>query len=279
MKQIIFLFLLGTILQPLLAQQTVGSWKDEKALYAETKQVNQFFRRFNNEEAVDGTRLYNKKDSAFRDLKTRPKYLKMIFDNENPSISKEIKNTFITDITNKSKPQYLDFHGGKWFAEVKTTFNYYGKEEPLIIFLTIQDARVGSKWVISGITFKPYARKNNKDTTDSKYFLHPLSHEVDFMNIHKIFEHNVSNIFEYTAQDFQVDQTTLFLEDVSKNHLKFVSVNNVKLHFFQIDGWYFELSEFNRTGNNNGWLISSITKANDKEKVKLEKYIKSRNDQ
>ena len=277
----IYFFFIGitfSLWQNANAQQTVGAWKDEKMLYAETKQVNQFFRRFNNEEAVDGTRYYNKKDSAFRDVKNRPKYLKMVFDNENPSISKEVKNSFIADVTNKNKPQYLDFHGGKWFAQVKTTFLYKGKEEPLTMYLTLQDAKVGTKWVISSIQFKEYRKEYIKDTSDSKYFLHPLSHEVDFMNLHKIFEHNATNIFEYTAQGYQPDQLTLFIEDVRKHHLKFVTVKNVKLHFFQIDGWYFELSEFNRSGNNTGWLISAITKANDKEKVQMEQFIKNTHD-
>lgn len=265
-------------LSPTFAQQTVGGWKDEKSLYAETKQVNQFFRRFNNEEAIDGTRLYSKKDSLFRDVKNRPKYLRMLFNNENPSISKDIKNSFVADISNKNKQQYLDFHGGKWFAELRTTFLYKGKEQPLTMFLTLQNAKVGSKWVISEIRFKEYLREYEKDSSDARYFLHPLSHEVDFMNMHKIFENNAKHISEYTSNKFTPDQVTLFCEDVKKGILKYQTVKSMKLHFFQIDGWYFELSEFNRSGNNTGWLISSLTKASEKEKIQLEQFIKNKND-
>lgn len=278
MKTTGFLLLFCFIIQDIAAQQTVGAWKDEKSLYAETKQVNQFFRRFNNEETVDGTRLYNKKDSLFRDVKNRPKYLKMLFDNENPSISKDIKNAFVADVSNKSKQQYLNFHGGKWFAELHTTFIYKGKELPLVMFLNLQDAKIGSKWVISSLQFRPYINDYEKDSTDAKYFLHPLSHEVDFMNMHKIFEHNAKNIFEYTSKNFKPDQVTLFCEDVKKGILKFQTVKSMKLHFFQIEGWYFELTEFNRSGNNTGWLISSITKANEKEKNQIEQFIKNKND-
>ena len=47
---------------------------DESALYAETKQVNQFFRRFNCEEALDGKRFYPK-DSLYHNLSLRKQYL------------------------------------------------------------------------------------------------------------------------------------------------------------------------------------------------------------
>jgi hypothetical protein len=261
-----------------LAQQTVGAWKDEKLLYAETKQVNQFFRRFNSEEKVDGSRLYQGKDSLYRDPKARPKFLKMIFDNENPALSKDLKNAFIAEVTNKSKPQYLDFHGGQWFAELKTTFTYKGKELPLTMFLKLQDAKIGSKWVIDGVSFREYSQHYQKDSTDSKYFLHPLSHEVDFMNIHKIFENNSKNIFEYTSADFKPDMITLFCEDVKSGALRFQTVQKLKLHFFQIDGWYFELNEFNRSGANTGWLISNLSRASDKEKKQLEEFIRFKND-
>jgi hypothetical protein len=40
-----------------------------------------------------------------------------------------------------------------------------------------------------------------------------------------------------------------------------------------VDGWYFELSDFNRKGYNTGWLVSSLMKINKKEKDVLMKYI------
>jgi hypothetical protein len=98
------------------------------------------------------------------------------------------------------------------------------------------------------------------------------------MNLHKVFENNASHIEDYTYSQFNPDHLTLFVEDVQKGTLRFNTVNKVIFHFFQIPGWYFQLSEFNRTGNNTGWLISSITKANDKEKVQLENYIYDKHD-
>jgi hypothetical protein len=50
------------------------------------------------------------------------------------------------------------------------------------------------------------------------------------------------------------------------------SSGQVKFHFFQVDGWYFELSFINRAGNNSGWLISKLYKITEQEKEALIKF-------
>jgi len=54
--------------------QLVTDMDDESRLYAESKQVNQFFRRFNGEEDEKGKRFYPG-DKLFRTAKLRKKYL------------------------------------------------------------------------------------------------------------------------------------------------------------------------------------------------------------
>jgi hypothetical protein len=268
-KLVVLVLILICACKPLQAQVSDNT---ERSLYAETKQVNQFFRRFNNEEAASGVK-YNSKDSLYRNTKTRNRYLNMLFNNEDVGMTSDIKKSFISDITNKNKPLFLDFHGGSWFAQVNTTFLWQGKEEKLIIYLKLQEEKVGSKWIISKINFKPFARFAYKDTNTTKNFLHPLSHELDFMNLYKVFEFNKENIASYTSKDYTLDQLSIFLYEVKKGNLQFRTVNNVKFHFFQLNNWYFELSEFNRSGNNKGWLISKLVKANEPEKQILLKYI------
>lgn len=248
-----------------------------RSLYAETKQVNQFFRRFNNEEGVDGNRYY-KGDTLYRNPKNRVRYLKMLFDLENKNLSEDLKSVFIKEVTNKSKPQYLEFHGGKWFAQVSVEFLWQGREETGTLFFQLQEEKVGSKWIISHVNFPPFSRVFSKDTSGSKYFLHPLSHEIEFMNLYKVFQFNKENIESYTARDYEPDQLTMFLYEVKKGNLQFKTVNDVKFHFFQLDNWYFELKQFNRAGNNSGWLISNLIKVTEKEKQTLQKYIYDQNE-
>jgi len=106
---------------------------DESVFYAQTKQVNQFFRRFNAEEDVKGKRTYSG-DSTFRDLKSRRKYLNILFDTYSASVSAEDKNTFIEQITSKKNPVFLDFHGNDWFSEVTASFTYKHEKVDILIF-------------------------------------------------------------------------------------------------------------------------------------------------
>jgi len=48
------------------------------------------------------------------------------------------------------------------------------------------------------------------DTTNLKLFLHPLSHEVDFMNIHKVFEEPETWIITWTATTDLISLPSLF---------------------------------------------------------------------
>ena len=62
---------------------------DESHLYAQTKQVNQFFRRFNNEEDLEGNRSYPG-DDDYRNASTRGTYLNILFDKESSMMTSEL---------------------------------------------------------------------------------------------------------------------------------------------------------------------------------------------
>jgi hypothetical protein len=267
--------LLASISSSYVVAQNFGEYiEDERALYAETKQINQFIRRFNGEEDVKGERLYAK-DNDYRSRKLRKKYLPILFNLNSSVLNDQLKETFINNVMDKKAPIYLDFHGGDFFAEVKTIFNYKGKDEELTLFLKLQEEQVGSKWVISHIYFKPFKQSlNGPDTTvfnDSK-FLHPLSHELGFMNLFRVFN-DPDSVEYYFAGKYSPDYLSLFLFEIKNKRLKFKTVTNVKFHFFQVDNWYFELSYYNREGYNTGWLISNLLEITVSDKQLLMKYI------
>jgi hypothetical protein len=246
--------------------------EDESKLYAETKQVNQFFRRFNGEEDEKGERYYPR-DKQYRSEKLRRKYIGMLFDDSNAGIKSDLKVQFAKEILDKTNPVILDFHGGNWFSEVHTTFTMNGKSEPVTLFMELEKDHEGTKWVISKVyasMFDPYFKR---DTTKVGKFLHPLSHELDFMNLRKAFNYTDS-ISHFAVKRFKPDHLSLFLYEINKGNLKFKTVEEVKFHFFQVKGWYFELSEFNRAGYNSGWLMSNLVKLNNEsEKNLLRKYL------
>ena len=112
---------------PFLRAQVIGNLlEDETILNAETKQVNQFFRRFNSEEDNDGERLYPG-DPGYRDNHLRKQSIPMIFDRETSVFDKKTKDSFIKYVSNNKNPVFLNFHAGSWFAEVIIETYYYGK--------------------------------------------------------------------------------------------------------------------------------------------------------
>jgi hypothetical protein len=255
--------------------QTLGDFQyDETELYAETKQVNQFFRRFNGEEDKEGERIY-KDDKDFRTYKLRKKYLPNLFNLENSILVEATMEKFSDMVLNKDEPVYLDFHGGGWLCELSTIFIYDGVEQELTLFLVLQEEQVGSKWVIDGVYFEPFhklLKKPDNSNFNDKKFLHPLSHEVGFMNIFRVF--NEGDSLEYYGNRyFQPDYLSLFFYEIKRGRLAFKTVKDLKFHFFQIDGWYFELTYFNRDGYNSGWLISNLLEIDEKNREILLNYI------
>jgi len=252
--------------------QSVGEYLgDESYFYAQTKQINQFFRRFNCEEDLEGNRIY-KGEENYRDPELRRNYIRMLFDQQSTMLGGEQKSEFVEDVTEPSSPEFLDFYGNQWFAEVNATFEFNGKKETAIIFLSLEQERLGHKWVITNVYFQPFARMFYGDSTVINKFLHPMSHELDFMNLIRAFQ-DKEQVEYYFKKDFQPDYKTIFLYEVKKGALKFLSIRNVRFHFFQVDNWYFEISEFNRSSKNSGWLISALTKVPEEEKDMLLKYI------
>lgn len=255
--------------------QVLDEMDDESKLYAQTKLVNQFFRRFNGEESEKGERYYEG-NRNFREESLRKKYIGILFDEGNRMIPTSLKKEFAQEVTSKAKPQYLDFHSGEWMAEVNCSFVFQGKEQPLTLFMKLQPQRLGYEWVIEQVYFEPFKQYYKKDTTATKKFLHPMSHELDFMNLRKAFAggHKPES---FTEDSFEPDYLTLFIYEMKKGDLSFKTVREVKFHFFQLDNWYFEIAEFNRAGYNTGWLISNLVKASEANKKAIRKYLYGQN--
>jgi hypothetical protein len=264
---LLFFILLATSLHAQLITK-----EDESRLYAESKQVNQFFRRFNGEEDEKGNRYYPK-DKQYRSEKLRKKYLSVLFDESNTGISNSLKTDFVKSILDKSETSVLNFHGGNWFAEVHATFTFNGKDQGVTLFMVLEKAQLGTKWVIQKVSAPMLEPYFVRDTTKVGRFLHPMSHELDFMNLRKAFS-NSDSISQFTVKKFEPDHLSVLLYEMKKGNLKYKTVEEVKFHFFQIPGWYFEISEFTRPGYNTGWLISNLVKLNDdKEKDLLQNFI------
>ena len=255
-----------------VAGQTIGDFKmDETELYAMTKQMGQFMRRFNYEEDQFGEKL-NPKDPRYRSNEMRRKSLPILFDQQKYGTQTDLQRYFIEDVT-KDDSTYMTFLGGRWYSEVSTTFRYNGKLVNVSLILAVEKEGLGSKWVLTNVYFSEFNKlfPNGEMAEREKHFLHPMSHELDFMNIYKAFQ-NPEVIEYYASKEFQPNYLTLFFYEIKQGKLVFQHVDSVKFHVFQIKDWYFEVSWFNRSGMNSGWLMSNVIYMPEKEKTNLIKF-------
>ena len=244
---------------------------DEKAFYTMTKQMSQFMSRFNYEEDQYGKKIHP--DSPdYRNRMKRKTVLPLLFDMENPRTNGSLRDFFISDLT-QADSNYFEFLGGKWYSEVSATFKMNGKSVDISMIFAIEQENLGSKWVLTNVFFSDFNKLFPKGdiAEQQKHFLHPMSHELDFMNIHKVFK-TPECIEYYASNTYSPDYLSMFFYEIKKGNLVFEKINSEKFHVFQIDNWYFEVSWFNRDGLNTGWLISNLIFLKDNEKEKLLKF-------
>lgn len=246
--------------------------EDETTLYRMNKQVGQFVKRFNLEEDQYGKALPSN-DKRYHNNAQRKKMLPGLFDQYNARTSGELRKFFIDDVTNNKNPIYLNFLDENWYAELSVTFLAGGDEVNIILYLTLEEENKGSKWIISNVYYSYFPQLFPRiDSAEfNNRFLHPQSHELDFMNLHKALE-DPGHIEYYASGDYRPDFLTLFFYQMKTGKLKFKEINSVKFHFFQIKNWYFELSWFNRNNDNSGWLISNLKYVDDNTKKELIKF-------
>jgi len=275
-KFFVIIFLIFTGLH--LPAQTLapsGQLGGEHNLYTMNKQVNQFVHRFNMEESPKGLPL-DKTDKRYHNNTLRKKLLPYLFDMQNPRTSGKLRQYFIADVANKEHPVFLNFLDKNWYAEVSATFDKDGEPVHLILFLTVEKAGLGSKWIISNVydteLHNLFPVENEAD--HMKYFLHPQSHELDFMNLNKPLN-DPEHVEYYASTNYHPDYLTLFFYLMKTGKLQFEHIDSVKFHFLQIPHWYFELSYFNRNNSNSGWLISNLKYISEKEKAQLINFFRS----
>ena len=182
---------------PMNAQSIGDVHMDEANLYAMTKQMGQFIRRFNYEEDQFGNKI-NPKDPSYRSTEKRRQSLAILFDQQTYGSQPDLQRFFIEDVT-ANDSTFMTFLGGRWYSEVSASFKYKGKAVNIIMILGIEKEGLGSKWVLNNIYFSEFNKlfPTGEIAEKEKHFLHPMSHELDFMNIYKIFKE--PEVIEYYA--------------------------------------------------------------------------------
>ncbi len=245
----------------------------EKNFMVANKQVNQFLRRFNNEENPKGEK-YLREDPMYRNLDVRRMVIPMMIDKKSKNISDSAITAFAVQVTHKNEPFFLEFHSSDWIAEVDLSIKMNKKTISYTLFLALQKEEVGYKWVIIDAfseEINTFFTQSLSDSNSTTRFIHPMSHELGFMNLKKAIED--STLTPYISRSFQPDYLTLFLYEWKLKNIELIAVKNTKFHFFQVPNWYFSLEYFNRNESNSGWLISSLKPIKNEQKNEFYKQI------
>jgi hypothetical protein len=234
-----------------------------KHFFYQVKEIDEFFERFNDEPGSFIRTAYKARNIKFRI--SRRRLIRSLFNYENTSRDSVMIMRFLSDVTNKSNPVYLDFYGNDWYAELSCKFRYRSSSIIIPVILKIEvTENKGSKWMIVAVG---RSRLKSKivvsEMTQSKIktkCLSPTSHATNFVSLKRAFDdkENLSNYFE--SFYFNRSNMSAFYNAVLNREIEFMHVNKIKYHFLLADKWIFTVEDFNREALNSGWLINHMQK-------------------
>ena len=171
-------------------------------------------------------------------------------------------NGFIDAILTKDIK--FQIHNSGLYAVCTCRMLYNGKEKNINLILQSESIdSIRYRWTIVGVTG---LEKAGIIKTDKLYTIDPTQHEIHFLGLHDFLNANPKQAFGYRSKYTKIDNLSVFFTLIQTGVLKFDIVENQVYYYFDIPGYVFTIEELNRNGENSGWLISSLRKADDIEK-------------
>jgi len=240
----------------------------DKHFIYEVKEIDEFFERFNDAPNSFLRSVYKARHIKFNI--ERQQLIRSLFNDENKSLDSMMITQFISDVTRKKKPLYINFYGGNWYAELTCKFRYNGTSIFIPVFMKIETApNKGSKWMI--VAVGPSSLKSKIEVTEMTQsriktkIISPTSHGTNFVSLKRAFEdkENLSSYFEklYLKRSHMLELYNAILH----GEIEFLNVVKIKYHFFLDDKWIFTVENFSRAALNSGWLINNMQKVSPPE--------------
>ena len=236
-----------------------GSAGDKHFIY-EVKEIDEFFERFNDAPTSFLRGVYKARHVKFNI--DRQRLIRSLFNDENKTLDSVTMNKFISEVTRKKKPVYLDFYGGNWYAELACRFRYHGTFIVIPLIMKIEmNQNKGSKWMIVAVgssTLKPKIEVTEMAQSKTPKIISPTSHGTNFVSLKRAFEdkENLSSYFEayYLKRSHMLE----LYNAVLNRDIEFLDVIKIKYHFLLADKWIFTVEDFSREALNSGWLINQM---------------------
>jgi hypothetical protein len=233
------------------------------------KLLDQFIHRFNFTQNIKGDRIElpadsiteRRKDSIFNAcyLSTRTKMVLSLFDFEREWPDTGLVRQFTSDICSKNIEIHLSDR--KWEAWVTSVVEFDGKKDSLLLIMqNVQTGSDAAKWVIKNASAKFLEQPINYN----KYFIQPLAHETNFIELSKTFSSG-ENISDATEASENWSPLRLLEYYTALKKIKYLYTSNITYHFYHYPGYEFIVDELIRAQKNSGWLITDIRKINSKD--------------
>ena len=222
-------------------------------IYLQVKQFGEFIDRFNYLSDFKGNLITEEFSKEF----PRPKYISLLINKEdsrqNDTAYLSTCNQFISYVTNSENQKKISLFSGDVTAFASVHFTRAGKDAKALIELVPEVLPDRSaKWVIQSVSTDCFAAINDSLTVN---FIAPNSHETNFINVRKLSgDHNP--LF-YFPTSLATNSTMLFLTESAKGRIEIQNIEKVSYQI-NIDNWEIEITNFKRSTNNSGWLISNI---------------------
>ena len=159
----------------------------------------------------------------------------------------------------------LNYRDSIWFAKAKCLAIMNSKETELTLWLNVEKRTEDmSKLVIAraeGDFLKLIPPK-----TKYNMMLLPDDHETNFISLHRMTKDSSKQAMRFARKDFVIDETSVFFTLVSMGLLKIEFVTDLQFEFYQVPGYKFAISYYEREKAICGWLISSFERISEEEK-------------
>jgi hypothetical protein len=240
----------------------------EKHFAYEVKEIDEFFERFNDEKGSFIRGIYKAHHVRF-DI-SRQRLIRSLFNYENMLKDSVLINSFVSDVTKKKKPVYLDYYGDDWYAELTCKFKYTNSSIVIPVLMKIEmTPNKGSKWMIVAVGSSNLKSRivvtemaQNKVKTN---IISPTSNGTNFVSLKRAFD-DKANLSDYFEDTFAKRSHMLeFYNAILNQDIEFMDVVKVKYHFLLAGRWIFTVEDFIRDDLNSGWLISRMEKVSPAE--------------
>ena len=241
---------------------------NDKHFIYEVKEIDEFFERFNDAPGSFLRGVYKARHIKFNI--DRQRLIRSLFNDENKALDSVMMNQFISEVTRKKKPIYLNFYGGNWYAELNCKFRYNSSSIVIPILMKIETTQnKGSKWMIVAVGSSTLKQKIDvtemaQSKTKTK-IISPTSHGTNFISLKRAFDdkENLSSYFDavYLKRSHMLELYNAILY----RQIEFLDVVKIKYHFLLADKWVFTVENFQREGLNSGWLINHMQRVSSPE--------------